>query len=182
MGVASAGPSPDVKLRVHGGGRLRPVEVVEVEDGEDVVVLDEGDLLVVEASGELGRFVRMAGRSPRDRRSGQRTGRPTNRKDQLGQHLVDIGRMILRLGPIEGLGARSPLRRHAEIHVADDAGAVERAEEVGGDLVLQFLLADGRWITRCHAHIIPKLAAAVQAARRPRAAGWRMMVRGFHQP
>ncbi len=51
--------------------------------------------------------------------------------------------MILRLGPIEGLGPRTPLRRHAEIHVADDAGAVERAEEVGGDLVLQFLLADG---------------------------------------
>ena len=99
-------------LSVHGGGRLRPVEVVEVEDGEDVMVLDEGNLLVVEASGELGRFVRMVGLSPRARRSGQRAGRPADRKDQLGQHLVDIGRMILRLGPIEGLGTRAPPRRN----------------------------------------------------------------------
>ena len=122
----------------------------------------------------------MVGLSPRARRSGQRAGRPADRKDQLGQHLVDIGRMILRLGPIEGLGTRAPLRRHAEIHVADDAGAVERAEEVGGDLVLQFLLADGRWITRCHAHIIPKPAAAVQAAHHPRAVAAPTTVRGWH--
>ena len=72
--------------------------------------------------------------------------------------------------PFGRAGARpSRFCRHAEIHVADDAGAVERTEEVGGDLVLQFLLADGRWITRCHAHIIPKPASAVKSGARRRA-------------
>ena len=85
----------------------------------------------------------------------------------LLQHLVDVVRMVLRLGPIEGrrfaakmaalhtgeprfavtiMGSRhlgGGLPSHAEIHVADDAGAVERAEEVSSDLVLQFLFADG---------------------------------------
>ena len=54
-------------------------------------------------------------------------------------------------------GARpSRFRRDAEIHVADDTGAVERAEEVVGNLVLQLLFADGRWITGCHRRIIQK--------------------------
>ena len=142
-------------LVVDGGGRLRPVEVVQVEDGQDEVVFDEGDLLVVETSDEARRLdvaLQLA----------------LDGENQLREHAVYVRRMVLGLGPkdtgrtdgssvrvLNGLAARSTrlFRRHAEVDVADNASAVERTEEVSGDLVLQFLFSDGRWVF--HIHLAP---------------------------
>ncbi len=64
--------------------------------------------------------------------------------------------------------AKGKLRRRdidAEVDVPDDARAVERAEPVGGDLVLQLLLAKRLRICPylSHADIIPKTPLTVAA-------------------
>ena len=56
--------------------------------------------------------------------------------------------------PLPQTRSQVSLRRHAEVDVADDAGAVVLAEEHCGNAVLQFLFADGGLIA--HVGIIAK--------------------------
>ena len=124
-------------LVVDGGRRLRPVEVVQVEYGQDVVVFDECNLLTVKAPDETRRLD---------------TALPftLDGKNQLRKHPIDIRRVVLRLGPENRcvrnehhLARVTALRQHAEVDVANNASAVVLAEEQGGDAVLQLLFADG---------------------------------------
>ena len=91
------------------------------------------------------------------------TRRPTNALDgenQLRKHAVYVRRMVLGLRPEDRcfgdechLSWVASFRRHAEVDVTDNASAVERTEEVSGNLVLQFLFSDGRWVF--HIHLAP---------------------------
>ena len=56
--------------------------------------------------------------------------------------------------PLPQTRSQASRRRHAEVDVADDAGAVVLAEEHGGDAVLQLLFTDGGLIA--HVGIIAK--------------------------
>ena len=117
------------------------------------MVFDESDLLVVEASDEARRLVRVVGtRVPRVR-GGVGTRRPTDRENQLRKHPVDVRWMVLGLGPEDRrvreerqLARVAAFRQHAEVYVADDAGAVVPAEEFGRDLVLQLFLSYGWYL------------------------------------
>ena len=101
------------------------------------MVFDEGDLLVVEASDETRRFDVAVLFS-------------LNGKNQLRKHPIDVRRVVLRLGPENRrvgnehhLAWVAAFRQHAEVDVADNAGAVVLAEEHGGDTVLKLLFANG---------------------------------------
>ena len=45
------------RLVVNGGRSLRPVEIIEIEYGKDIVVFDKCDLLIVEAADEAWRRI-----------------------------------------------------------------------------------------------------------------------------
>ena len=124
------------RLLIDGGRRLRPVEVIDIEDGQHVVVFDKRDLFRVEATDEA-------------RRLDVALLFALYCEDQLREHAVDVSRMVLGLRPEDRrirqkrhLAHIAPLCAYAEVDVADDARAVELSEERGGDAVLQLLLTN----------------------------------------
>jgi len=116
---------------------LRPVEVIQVEHGQDVVIFDESDFLAVEAADKT-------------RRLDVALLLALNGKNQLREHPMYVRRMVLCLGPEdrcvgdEGHLARvAAFRQYAEIDVADDAVAVVLTEVRGRYAILQFFFSDG---------------------------------------
>ena len=72
-----------------------------------------------------------------------------NSQYELGEHLVDVGRMVLRLGPKEcffrhkrHLVRIANLRRHTKVYITNNACAIVCAKEIGSDTVLQLFFAD----------------------------------------
>ena len=116
--------------------RDRPVEVVFAEDVQDDVVGEEGDLLRVKRPEEVRREVLVGGMLA------------ANRQDELDEtrnNVLPVAR--LRLCPKRRfrLVAKGKFGRgdvNAEVDVADNPRAVERAKPVGGDLVLQLLFSE----------------------------------------
>lgn len=123
-------------LIVDGGRRLRPVEIVEVEDRQDMVVLCKSDLLVVEAPDET-------------RRLDVALQFALDRQHQLREHAVNVRRMVLRFRPeYRGFVNESHLpgipafAGDAEVDVADDARTVVLGKVQRGDTVFQFFFTD----------------------------------------
>ena len=116
---------------VVAGGHL-PVEVVQVEDRLDVAVGEEDDFLAVEGAEEWRGQDAVEG-------AGLADG-----EDELGEHGGGGVVAGFGLGPEQGAPLARALGRlgvEGEVDVALDHGGVEGLEPVGGDLVLEFLLA-----------------------------------------
>ncbi len=144
QGFAHEGVELTELLRAVVARRDVPVEVVLVEHLLDAVVRDEGHAGAVEGGKVLRRQETVEG-------AGLADG-----EDELHEAVEDVVRgAFLGLGPHEALGLVLEERfgdghGHAEVDVADDAGGVVGIEEVLGDTVFQFLLADVGGIAAFH--------------------------------